>query len=89
VIKLVLRRGIDRVKRSTAVVAAFGLAAPAAAQVWGQPAATVYSMTPERIAASTAAVVGLIAAVIGGLALVRPSVVSSTTGGAGPSWPSC
>jgi hypothetical protein len=71
VIKLVLRRAIDRVKRATAVVAAFGLAAPAAAQVSGQPAATVYTMTPERIAASTAAVVGLIAAVIGGLALVR------------------
>jgi hypothetical protein len=31
----------------------------------------VYTMTPERIAASTAALVGLIGAVIGGLALAR------------------
>jgi hypothetical protein len=70
VFTLVLRRAIDRVKRAIGVVA-FGLAAPTAAQVSGQPAATVYTMTPERIAASTAAVVGLIAAVIGGLALIR------------------
>jgi hypothetical protein len=39
VIKLVLRRAIDRIKRATAVVAAFALAAPAVAQVSGQPAA--------------------------------------------------
>jgi hypothetical protein len=71
VITLVLRRAIDRVNRATGVLVAFGLAAPAAAQVSGQPAATIYTMTPERIAASTAAVVGLIAAVVGGLALVR------------------
>jgi hypothetical protein len=70
VFTLVLRRAIDRVKRAIGVVA-FGLAVPTAAQVSGQPAATVYTMTPERIAASTAAVVGLIAAVIGGLALIR------------------
>jgi hypothetical protein len=69
VFTLVLRRAIDRVKRAIGVVP-FGLAAPTA-QVSGQPAATVYTMTPEQIAASTAAVVGLIAAVIGGLALVR------------------
>jgi Family of unknown function (DUF6223) len=66
VIKLVLRRAIDT------VVGAFGLAALAAAQVSAEPAAApVYTITPERIAAGTAAVVGLIAAVIGGLALVR------------------
>jgi len=57
---------------AAALVAGFGLAAPAAAQVSDQPAAaTVYTMTPERIAASTAAVVGLIGAIIGGLALAR------------------
>ena len=57
---------------AAAVIAGCGLAAPAAAQVSAQPAAaTVYTMTPERIAASTAALVGLIGAVIGGLALAR------------------
>jgi hypothetical protein len=66
VIKWVLRRAI------ATVVGAFGLAAPAAAHASAQSAAApVYSMTPERIAASTAAVVGLIGAVIGGLALAR------------------
>jgi hypothetical protein len=57
---------------AAALVAGFGLAAPAAAQVSDQPAtATVYSMTPARIEASVAVVVGLIGAVIGGLALAR------------------
>lgn len=44
-----------------------------AVQVSAQPAApaSVYTITPGRIAASTAAVVGLIGAVIGGLALAR------------------
>jgi len=100
-IKLVLRRAIDKVERdwncrpgrtrhdasprppwvfsritdllaATAVVGGFGLAAPAAAHASAQPAAaTVYTVTPERIAASTAALVGLIGAVIGGLAVAR------------------
>jgi hypothetical protein len=57
-----------------AVVLGFGLIAPAAAHASVQPAAaSVYTMTPERIAASAAAVVGLIGAVIGGLALARSS----------------
>jgi Family of unknown function (DUF6223) len=71
VIKLVLLRAIDGLKRATAVVAVYGLAAPTAAQVSDQPAAAVYSMTPERLAASTATVVGLLAAIIGGLGLLR------------------
>lgn len=55
-----------------ALVGGFGLAAPAAAHVSGQPAAvSVYTLSPGRIAASVAAVVGLIGAVIGGRALVR------------------
>ena len=50
----------------------FGLAAPAAAQVSVQPpAVNAYTLTPKRIVASGAAVVGLIGAVIGGLALAR------------------
>ena len=53
------------------VVGIFGLAAPVAAQVSNQPAVSVYTLTPERLAASLAAVVGLIGAFIGGLALVR------------------
>ena len=49
-----------------------GLAAPAAAYASVQPSAvSVYTLTPERIAASAAALVGLIGAVIGGLALAR------------------
>jgi hypothetical protein len=57
---------------AAAVIGGFGLAAPAAAHASVQPAAaTVYTMTPERIAASTAALVGLIGAIIGGLALAR------------------
>jgi hypothetical protein len=54
------------------VVGGFGLAAPAAANVSVQPAAaSVYTMSPGRIGAIVAAVVGLIGAVIGGLALAR------------------
>ena len=70
-----LRKGIDRVTHllaAAALVGGFGLAAPAAAQVSDQPpAVSVYTLTPERIAATVAAVVGLIGAVIGGLALAR------------------
>ena len=57
---------------AAALVGAVGLAVPAAAQVSAQPpAVSVYALTPERIAATVAAVVGLIGAVIGGLALAR------------------
>ena len=57
---------------AAAVVGGFGLAAAAAAHVSVQPAAaSVYTMSPGRIAASMAAVLGLIGAVIGGLALAR------------------
>src|ERR687897_1164521 len=48
-----------------ALIGAFGLAAPAAAHVSVQPAAaSVYTMSPGRIGAIVAAVVGLIGAVI-------------------------
>jgi Family of unknown function (DUF6223) len=61
--------------RVTGLIAAalvVGLAAPSAAHVSVQPpAVSVYTMTPERIAASVAVVMGLIGAVIGGLALAR------------------
>ena len=69
-----LRKGIDRVTQllAAALVVGVGLAAPAAAQVSDQaPAVSVYTITPERIAATMAAVVGLIGVVIGGLALAR------------------
>ena len=57
---------------AVALVGGVGLAIPAAAQISDQPpAVSVYTLTPERIAASVAAVVGLIGAVIGGLALAR------------------
>jgi hypothetical protein len=58
--------------RLAALIVGFGLAAPATAQVPDQPpAVSVYTMTPERIAASVAGVVGLIGVVIGGRALAR------------------
>ena len=56
---------------TAALVGAFGLAAPAAAQISDQPTVTVYTTTPERVAAGTAALVGLIGAVTGGVALAR------------------
>jgi hypothetical protein len=57
---------------AAALVGGFGLAAPAAAYASVQPAAaSVYTMSPGRIGATVAAVVGLIGAVIGGLALAR------------------
>ena len=53
-----------------------------------RPPSVAYTLTPERIAASVAAVVGLIGAVIGGLALAAPPAVSApATGDAGRSWP--
>ena len=55
---------------AAALVGGGGLAVPAAAQVSDQPAAVgVYTLTPERVAASVAAVSALIGAVSGGLAL--------------------
>jgi hypothetical protein len=57
---------------AAALIGGFGLVAPAAAPVSDQPpAVSAYTLTPKRIAASVAAVVGLIGAVIGGLALAR------------------
>jgi hypothetical protein len=57
---------------TVALVVGFGLAAPVAAYGSVQPAAaSVYTMSPGRIGASVAAVVGLIGAIIGGLALAR------------------
>jgi hypothetical protein len=54
------------------LVCGFGHAAPAAqVSVQQQPVVSAYTQTPQRIAASTAVVVGLIGAVIGGMALVR------------------
>jgi hypothetical protein len=54
-IELVLRRAIDKVERHRYGRGA-RVAALAAAQVSAEPAAaTVYTMTPERIAATTAA----------------------------------
>ena len=70
-----LRKGIKRVTHllaAVALAAGVGLAVPAAAQFSDQPpAVSVYTITPERIAATVAAVVGLIGVVIGGMALAR------------------
>jgi Family of unknown function (DUF6223) len=57
---------------AAALIGAFGHAAPAAAQVSDQPpTVSAYTLTPKRTAASGAVVVGMIGAVIGGLALAR------------------
>jgi hypothetical protein len=70
-IRWVLRRALDKVAVA-ALVGGFWLAAPAAAYAWAQPdAVTNYTMTPKRMVASTAVLVGLVGAVVGGLALAR------------------
>ena len=57
-----------------ALLGGFGLAAPAAAHISAQPiAASVYTMSAGRIGAIVAAVLGLTGAIIGGLALTRPT----------------
>lgn len=57
---------------AAALVAWVGIAAPAFAQVSDQPGTVpAYTLTPERITASSAVLVALIGAIIGGLALVR------------------
>ncbi|PYC68117.1 hypothetical protein C7C45_19660 [Micromonospora arborensis] len=70
---------------TTAVAAPLGgidLAAPAAAHASVQPAAAaVLAMSSGRLGASVAALLGLVGAVIGGLALARPaSRVGTGTG---------
>jgi Family of unknown function (DUF6223) len=63
---------VSHLLASATLVGWVGLAPPVAAQVSDQPpAVSVYTITPERIAATVAAVVGLIGAVMGGLALAR------------------
>jgi hypothetical protein len=72
---------VTRLLVSAVLVGVAGTAAPAAAQVPDQaPTVTVYTMTPERIAASSAGVIGLIGAVIGGLALVRSKRLGTGNG---------
>ena len=74
-------RGTDLLA-AAAVVGGFGLAAAAAANASVQPAAaSVYTMGPGRIAAIVAIMVGLIGAVIGGLALARSGGGLSTGNG--------
>lgn len=60
----------------------FGFAAPAVANVSAQPtAADVYAMSAGRLGASVAAVLGLAGAIIGGLALARPTGRIGTSNG--------
>lgn len=56
---------------TTAMLLGVGLLAPAAAHASVQSVVSPYTMTPERMLASLAAVVALIGVVIGGLALTR------------------
>jgi uncharacterized protein DUF6223 len=66
----------------TAQLGGFVLAAPAAAHVSAQPsAASVYTMSAGRLGATTAAVLGLIGVVVGGLALARPTGRFGTVNG--------
>ena len=61
------RKGITLLL-AAALIVGFGLSAQVSDQ---PPLVSAYTLAPERIAASVAAVVGLIGAVIGGLALAR------------------
>jgi hypothetical protein len=64
-----------------ALVVGIVLAAPAAAQVSVESGSvTSYTVTPERLAASLAAVVALVAAIVGGLALARSSGRAAVNG---------
>jgi hypothetical protein len=66
---------------AAALIGGFGLAAPTAAQGADQPpAVSAYTLTPGRIAASMAGVVGLIGAVAGGLALARSGRLGTANG---------
>ena len=66
-----LRSRVIALLLAAALIGGFAVA-PAAAQVSDQPpSVSAYTLTPERIAASVAAVAGLIGAIIGGLALAR------------------
>ena len=63
---------ITHLLAAAAMVAELGLDSTTAAQVSGQASVvSPYTFTPERIAASSAALVALMGAVIGGLALAR------------------
>jgi len=68
-----LRARVTYLLAAATVVCGIGLAVPADARAsTQQPAdASVYTVTPKRLVASAAAVVGLTGAVIGGLALAR------------------
>jgi hypothetical protein len=57
---------------TAALVGRAGLGPTAAVQVSDQPpGVSAYTLTPERTAASTAAVAGLVSAIVGGVALAR------------------
>lgn len=60
-----------RLAAAPVVAATLGLTSPAGARASIQDAVTVYTMSPGRIGALMAVVVGLSAVVIGGLALAR------------------
>jgi len=63
---------VTYVLATAAMVGAVGIAVSASAQVSGQPPLVPgFTLTPERLTASSAALVALIGAVIGGLALAR------------------
>lgn len=63
---------VTRLLAATALVGGLGLVTPVAAQESAQPTAVdTYSITPKRMVASTASLLGLSGAVIGGLALAR------------------
>ncbi len=79
-LKWFIHRKLD-LRVAAAAVVGFGLAAPAAAYASVQPlAANAYTLSPGRIGAIVATVVGLIGAVVGGLA-ARSVRGSSTANG--------
>ncbi|MGY3061664.1 hypothetical protein ACVWZD_005962 [Streptomyces sp. TE3672] len=71
------------------LVGGFVLAVPAAADPSVQPvAASVYTLSVGRIGSSLAALVGLLGAVSGGLALARPAVRATSAPGPDGTGPS-
>ncbi|MCI2418560.1 DUF6223 family protein [Saccharopolyspora sp. K220] len=69
---------------AAAPLGVFEFATPAAADVLAQPDATVYGWTPDRIWATSAALLALVGMVIGGLARARSAGrIGNGTGGRG------
>lgn len=74
--------GVCHLLTAAALLGGLGLAASAAAQASAQPDAIgAYAMTPGRLGASMAALMGLMGIAVGGLALARARRTGNGLGG--------